>query len=65
MKCRSVRVRADTSEDGRPVVSLVLSNMRRVGSHDEEAWTEMSPGMAREIATNLIEVAAEIEKNKN
>jgi len=64
MKCRTIRVRSDRSEDGRRVVSVVVGNMRRVGSVDEVAWMEMSPGMAREIAANLIEAAGEVESER-
>lgn len=61
MKCRAVRARAHRTEDGRPIVSLVMGNMRPVGCIDEEAWAELPPGMAREIARDLIAAADEIE----
>lgn len=64
MECKSIRARADTTDDGRLVVSLVLGNMRRVGSVDEVAWAEMPPSMAREIARLLMESAAEVEKKE-
>ncbi len=65
MKCRTVRVRSDWTDDDKPtrrVVSMVLGNMRQVGCIDEEAWVEMSPGMAEEIARDLLTAAQEVRK---
>jgi hypothetical protein len=61
MKCRSVKVECDTHEDGRPVVGIILGNIRRVGAIDEVAWAHIPPGMAREIAANLIEAADKVD----
>lgn len=62
MECRAVRARPDKTEDGRLCVSLVLGNMRRVGCIDEVAWAALPPGMAREIAQEMLEAADEIER---
>jgi len=62
MKCSSLRARADKTEDGHPVVSISVGNMRRVGAVDEVAWMEIPPGMAEEIARNLFEAAAEVRR---
>ena len=64
MKCRAVRARADKTEDGMPVVSLVMGNLRPVGCIDEVAWAELPPGMAREIGEELIAAAAEVERER-
>lgn len=64
MQCRTIRVKRDVTDQigsDRAVVLVTVGNMRRVGCVDEVAWIEMSPGMARSIAADLIEVAAEIE----
>ena len=63
MQCKTVRARADKTEDGKPVVSLVMGNMRRVGCIDEVAWAELSPGMAQEIGQSLIEAADEVRRS--
>ena len=62
MKCSSLRARADKTEDGHPVVSISVGNMRRVGAVDEVAWMEIPPSMAREIAHNLMTAAGEVER---
>ena len=64
-RCRSVKVTPDISDGkrNRPVVSMSIGNLagdRR--SHCEVAWVEMPPGMARQIAQDLIEAAAEAER---
>jgi hypothetical protein len=61
MQYRTIRVRVDETEDGKPVVSLVMGNMRSVGVINEVAWAEIPPGMAREIARDLIEAADAVE----
>lgn len=65
MQCTSIKVSAETTnrDDGKPVVAVVMGNMRRVGCVDEVAWAEIPPGMAREIARNLIEAADEVERS--
>lgn len=62
MDCRSVRVRESRDKDGRPCVLIVLGNMRAVGCHDEVAWSDMPIGMARQIAADILEAAAEAER---
>lgn len=56
MRCRSIRVFVD---DGarRRVVSIALGHHRGVGVIDEVAWVELSPGMAREVAADLVAAA--------
>lgn len=63
MQCRSIRVKADhaADESGRRVVCITIGNMRQVGCVDEVAWVEMSSGMARSVAADLIEVANSID----
>lgn len=64
MQCSSIRVSAETTsrDDGKPAVVVTMGNMRRVGCVDEVAWAEIPPGMAREIARNLIDAADEVER---
>ena len=66
MKCDSVKTGMDTADDGRKVVTLYVGNkIGRSGKHfavGQVAWIEMSPGMARSVAADLIEVADAIEK---
>ena len=71
IKCRSVRVRADRDEDGKPVVSLTLGNVQtnveglpgRIRI-EEAGRLDMPPMMARKIVDDLLEAAAEVEKLK-
>ena len=64
MACKAIRVSAETTnrDDGKPAVIVVMGNMRRVGCLGEIAWAEIQPGMAREIARNLLEAADEVER---
>jgi len=63
MRCKSIRVKADLSEDEtRRVVCVVVGNMRQVGCVDEVAWIEMTPGMAERVASDLRVVAAEVRR---
>jgi hypothetical protein len=66
MKCSSAKIEIDKADDGRSVVKLIVGNKpERVGEHfavNQVAWVEMSPGMARSIAADLLEVASEIER---
>lgn len=64
MRCRSVRAKVDFDDNDKPVVCLEMGNMRRVGAIDLTAWAELPPGMAREIAANLIRAADEVEAGK-
>lgn len=62
MQCRSIRVERDVTDGSdRQVVLVTVGNLRPVGCIDEVAWLEMSPGMARSVAADLMEIAAEIE----
>lgn len=63
MQCRAVRAKPDTTEDGRRIVSLTMGNMRAVGCLDEVAWADLPPGMAREIARELVQAADEIDRD--
>jgi hypothetical protein len=66
MKCKSIRVRSDLSEDEkRRVVLVTVGNLRQVGCVDEVAWIEMTPAMARAIARDLFEVGFEVEKHND
>ena len=62
MRCKAIRSKADTDEDGKIVVSIVVGNMRPVGSVDEIAWMELPPAMAREVALGLLEAVSDAER---
>ena len=64
MQCSHIRVHAETTErdDGKPVVAVIMGNMRRVGCIDEVAWAEITPRAAREIARQIVEAADEVER---
>lgn len=62
MECKAVRAKPDETDDGRPCVALVMGNMRAVGCINEVAWSNLPPGMAREIAADLISAADDVER---
>ena len=64
MRCRAVRATADRDEDDNPVVCITMGNMRRMGVVDEFAYAEIPPGMARQIAADLIEAADVVERTR-
>lgn len=62
MQCKTFRAKAAFDDDGAPVVHLVVGNMRAVGAVDEVGWMELGPGMAREVAQNILDAVDDVER---
>ena len=57
-----VRAKADEDADGRPVITVEFGSRSRTTAFVLEAWAEMRPDMARQIAQELLEAAEMVER---